>query len=474
MSAGLQAARDALAGSPAWLVGGAIRDELLGRETADYDVVVDGDPARAARAVARAGSPAACFSLSEEFGSWRVVARDSSWQVDVEPLRAATLEEDLALRDFTVNAIARPLAGGETVDPLNGGEDLRAGRLRIAGPGSFEQDPLRVLRLVRVAVELGLAPDEQTLMAARVSARELTAVSGERIFVELRRTIASPAARTGIEMMAGVGALGVVFPELEELRGVEQSAFHHADVYDHTMEVLDRTVELTGREGPECPEAAVAIEAHRQEIVSLLAEPLADEMSRGEAMRWGALLHDAAKPLTREVRAGDGRVTFMGHDRVGADLAREVLGRLRASERLRAHVAGLVRNHLRLGFLVHEPQPLARRTVYGYLRACGTVAADVSLLSVADRLATRGGGSDRAIESHLRLAGSLMADALRWRETGPPSPPLRGDELARELEISPGPVLGELLEELSAASYAGEIDGREEAIAHARRALAAR
>jgi putative nucleotidyltransferase with HDIG domain len=473
VSAGLKAAREALAGSPAWLVGGAVRDELLGRETADYDVVVAGDPATAARAVARAGSPAACFALSEEFGSWRVVARDSSWQVDVEPLRAGTLEEDLALRDFTVNAIARPLAGGEPIDPLGGVEDLRDGRLRIAGAGSFAQDPLRVLRLVRVAVELGLAPDEQTLDAARRSARALETVSGERVFVELRRTIASPSARRGIEMMADLGALGVVAPELEALRGVEQSAFHHADVYDHTLEVLDRTVELTGPGGPECRAAAVAIEGHRQEIVALLAEPLADEISRGEAMRWGALLHDAAKPLTREVRAEDGRVTFIGHDRVGAELAREMLGRLRASERLKAHVAGLVRHHLRLGFLVHEPQPLARRTVYRYLRACGSVSVDVSLLSIADRLATRGVSSERAIEVHLRLAASLMADALRWRETGPPVPPLRGDELARELGISPGPALGALLEELSAASYAGEIDGREAAVAYAKLTLAA-
>ncbi|HEX4437905.1 MAG TPA: HDIG domain-containing protein [Solirubrobacteraceae bacterium] len=474
MSAGLQAAREALAGSPAWLVGGAVRDELLGREVADYDVVVAGDPATAARAVAKAGPPAACFALSEEFGSWRVVARDSSWQVDVEPLRAATLEEDLTLRDFTVNAIARPLAGGETVDPLGGAEDLRAGRLRIAGPGSFEQDPLRVLRLVRVAVELGLAPDEPTLQAARDSARGLTSVSGERIFVELRRTIATPSARPGIELLADIGALGVVVPELEALRGVEQSTFHHADVYDHTLEVLDRTVELTGPDGPQCSAAAIAIEAHRPEIVSLLAEPLADEMSRGEAMRWGALLHDAAKPLTREVRAGDGRVTFIGHDSVGAELAREVLGRLRASERLKAHVAGLVRHHLRLGFLVHDPQPLARRTVYEYLRACGPVGVDVSLLSVADRLATRGTGSERAIEAHLRLAGSLLTDALVWRRTGPPAPPLRGDELASELGISPGPVLGDLLGEISAASYAGEISDRAAAIARARLALAAR
>ena len=102
----LDAARTALADRPAWLVGGAIRDRALGRETNDLDVVVDGDPADAARAIARAAGPAACFALSEQFGAWRVSARDSSWQVDVEPLRGGSLESDLALRDFTVNAVA--------------------------------------------------------------------------------------------------------------------------------------------------------------------------------------------------------------------------------------------------------------------------------------------------------------------------------------------------------------------------------
>jgi poly(A) polymerase len=472
VSAGLQAAREALADSPAWLVGGAVRDALLGRRTADYDIVVAGDPAQAARAVARAGGRTACFALSEEFGSWRVVARDNSWQVDVEPLRAETLEQDLALRDFTVNAIAQPLHGGEPIDPLGGGEDLRAGRLRVAGPASFEQDPLRVLRLVRVAVELGLEPDADALRGAAASATGLARVSGERIFAELRRIFAARSGRHGIELMRGVGALAVVLPELDALRGVEQSAYHHADVYDHTLEVYDRAVELTGPEGPAGAEAAIATGPYLEPLSALLAEPLADGLSRGEALRWGALLHDAAKPPTRRVREADGRVTFIGHDRVGAELARSVLSRLRASERMRSHVAALVRHHLRLGFLVHDPQPLARRTVYRYLRECSPVEVDVSLLSVADRLATRGRSAERAIDAHLRLARTMIGDALRWREQGPPAPLLRGEELASALAIAPGPALGRLLEALSEARYAGEVATREQALAHARAILA--
>src|ERR1035441_6896160 len=112
MSDGLEVARAALEGEPAWLVGGAVRDRMLGRSLTDLDLVVDGDPEQAARAVARAAGRAACFALSEDFGAWRVVARDRSWQIDVEPMRGATLEADLALRDFTVNAIAEPVAGG--------------------------------------------------------------------------------------------------------------------------------------------------------------------------------------------------------------------------------------------------------------------------------------------------------------------------------------------------------------------------
>jgi poly(A) polymerase len=458
----LNAARVALAGKPAWLVGGAPRDRALGRDVLDVDVVIDGDTAEAARAVARAAGRAACFALSEEFGAWRVVARDHSWQVDVEPLRGGSLEADLALRDCTVNAIAEPLAGGAPIDPLGGLADLDDRRLRMAGPSAFADDPLRVLRLVRIAIELDLRPEAGTLAAARARAGGLDGVSGERVFMELRRILAAPRALGGLELLGEVGATAVVLPELEALRGVEQSRFHHRDVHGHTLEVLDKTIALQAD-----PTAILDVE-HGSEVAVLLAEPLADGLTRGEALRWGALLHDAAKPLTRAVRPADGRVTFIGHDIRGAELAQTVLGRLRTSERLRAHVAALVRHHLRAGFLVHEPQPLSRRTVFRYLRACSSVEVDVTLPSVADRLATRGDRAQESIDAHLRVVQQLLSGALRWRADGPSAPLYRGDELAGALGIGLGPRVGELLEELAEAQYAGEVLTREQALAYAR------
>lgn len=467
MSTGLRAAREALAGREAWLVGGAVRDELLGRPSADFDIVVADDPKLAAKAVARAAGRAACFALSEEFGSWRVVDRGGEWQVDVEPLRGEDLTADLGLRDFTVNAIAQPIEGGAPIDPLGGERDLRSGSLRMAGPASFELDPLRVLRMVRIAIELGLAPEDHTSECAQAQAGRLSEVSGERVFMELRRIVAAPEARRGLEMLGRLGAAAVVLPELEALRGVEQNRFHHLDVYGHTLEVLDRTIELSALRTSGGDEVANALGAHLEPVEVLLDEPLADEMTRGEALRWGALLHDAAKPLTHDVLP-DGRVTFMGHDRLGAELARSVLERLRASERLRVHVAGLARHHLDLGFLVHEPQPLARKTVYRYLKTCSPVEVDVTLLSIADRLATRGAGATEAIAKHLQLAQAMLGEALALRTQGPLSPLLRGDELARELGIAAGPRLGELLEAISEARFTGEISTPEQALEHAR------
>ena len=465
----LRAVRAALVDTPAWLVGGATRDRELGRDTFDLDIVVDGDPATAARAVARAAGRAACFELSEDFSGWRVVARDRSWQVDVQPMRGGSLSADLSLRDFTVNAIATPAAGGEPIyyDPLGGCADIAARRLRMASPRAFADDPLRVLRLVRLALDLGFEPDPDTARAASVAAPDLRRVSGERVFMELRRIVASPGALDGLALMDSLGITAVVLPELDALRDVQQSRFHHRDVHGHTLEVLDRTIALQAD-----PAAVLGAPELAGPVAWLLAEPLADELTRGDALRWGALLHDAAKPLTGAVRP-DGRVTFLGHDARGAELARSVLERLRASERLRAHVAALVRQHLRLGFLVHDPQPLARRTVFDYLQATSPVEVDVTLLSVADRLATRGDRATESIDAHMRMARPMLAHALRWRSDGPPPQLYRGDELAAALHIPTGPQLGEILRELAAAQYAGEISTPEQALARARAFLVA-
>ena len=160
----------------AWLVGGALRDRLLDRPTGDYDVAVQGEPLPLARALARSANGHA-FALSDTFGGWRVVARDHSWQVDLLPLTGETIEEDLSRRDLTVNAIAQPLSGSGYIDPFSGLDDLRLRRLRMVSRGAFAEDPLRTLRLARLASELGFSTDAETMSAATLSAPGLRDVA---------------------------------------------------------------------------------------------------------------------------------------------------------------------------------------------------------------------------------------------------------------------------------------------------------
>jgi putative nucleotidyltransferase with HDIG domain len=446
---------------PVWIVGGAIRDALLGEPVADADLAVQrGEEERAARAIARVAGGSA-FTLSEEHATWRAVAPTDGWHVDVAGLRAETIEDDLRARDFTVNAVAVPLAGGEPIDPTGGSADADARILRAASERAFEDDPIRLLRAARLATGLGLVLDAATGELARAHASHAADPAGERQFAELRGIVAGRDPLGGIRLMEELALLPVVLPELESLRGVAQNPNHHLDVLGHTLAVLE---EWLGIEA-DLPGFAEDLAG---EIEAFLAEPLADELTRRDALRLGALFHDLGKPETRA--EGSGYVTFIGHDEVGARIIASICRRLRTSRALSGHLQGLALHHLRLGFLIHQ-RPLSRRAVYDYLVATEPVSADVTLLTVADRLAARGDGplaSPEMVGAHLDLAREMLREALLWHRDGSPRPPVSGDELADELGVSPGPEMGRLLEELRAEAFMGEITSRSQALERAR------
>jgi poly(A) polymerase len=461
----ISAARTALElEGPAWIVGGAIRDALLGEPVSDADLAVErGREESAARAIARVAGGSA-FQLSEEHATWRAIAPTDGWHVDVVGLRAEPIEEDLRARDFTVNAIARPLEGGELIDPTSGRADAEARLLRATSDQAFRDDPIRLLRAPRLAAGHDLAIEPGTAELARAASGHAADPAGERQFAELRGIIAGPRPLRGLELLDELELTGVVLPELEALRGVVQNPNHHLDVLGHTLAVLEEWL------GLEADMESFGREL-TPEIENFLAEPLADELTRREALRFGALFHDLGKPETRS--EGSGYVTFIGHDEIGARIIAEVCGRQRVSRKLSTYLQGLALHHLRLGFLIHQ-RPLSRRTVYDYLVATEPVAADVTLLSVADRLAARGEGplaSPEMVEAHLDLAREMLRDALAWHRDGPPRPPLSGDDLARELDLEPGPELGRVLEELRAETFTGEISDRAGALARARQLI---
>ncbi len=444
-----------------WIVGGAIRDAVLGERVADVDLAVPrGEEESAARAIARVAGGSA-FTLSEEHATWRAMAPTDGWHVDVAGLRAEAIEDDLRARDFTANAIAMPLGGGEPIDPTGGIADAEARVLRVASEHAFEDDPLRLLRAVRLATGLALELDANTVELARGHASHAADPAGERQFAELRGIVAGRDPLRGMRLLQELGLLAVVLPELETLRGVVQNPNHHLDVFGHTLAVLE---EWLGIEA-DLPGFAGDL---TDEVEEFLAEPLGDELTRQGALRFGALFHDLGKPDTRA--EGAGYVTFIGHDEVGARIIASICRRLRTSRALSGHLQGLALHHLRLGFLIHQ-RPLSRRAVYDYLVATEPVSADVTLLTVADRLAARGEGplaSEEMVNAHLDLAREMLKDALAWHREGSPRAPVSGDELADELGLSPGPEMGRLLEELRAEAFTGEITSRTQAIERAR------
>ena len=305
---------------------------------------------------------------------------------------------------------------------------------------AFTADPVRVLRAARLAEQLGFVTAPGTVTLARDAAPALWRSSPERLREELFRMARTPGAWRAFAALDDLGGLGVLVPELEAARGMPQNEYHHKDVLGHTLEVVEHTCAILA-------DPSGVFRGAGARLAGMLAEPLADGLTRGQALVIAALLHDMAKPATREVQPG-GRVTFMGHDRLGARGADDLLERLRAANRVRRHVSALVRDHLRLGFMVHR-QPVSVLQVDRYLRATAPAATEQLVLSVADRLATRGPRTTEIqVVRHLDLARQVLAIHLDLLDREPVRPPLPGDRLAAELGKTPGPWLAELLEEL--------------------------
>jgi poly(A) polymerase len=433
-----------------WLVGGSVRDLLLDRPVTDIDLVVDEDPGRVAQRLARSvgGSP---FPLSERHGAWRVV--DGDHTIDVAGCRG-TLQQDLALRDFTINAIAIPLAGGEPIDPSGGRADLEAGVVRAVTDAVFDDDPLRLLRLPRIAHELGFEIEPGTARLAEGRSGRASEPSAERIFMEVRRLVGGDRPAEALRRVDALGVLDVVLPEITPLRGCLQSEHHQLDVWEHTLHVVEAVADIGDHPAHYLP---AHVDRLRQELDAVVG----DEMTARQALRLAALFHDIRKPQTR--REVDGRIGFMGHDAQGAEAAAAILGRWKASNDLIRFCRILVREHLALGFSIPS-RPLGLRLAHRYVRASAPWPASSVTLSLADRLATRGPSSRlRHLRKHSETADEMLTLIGELeRDVGPPL--LRGDEIAAEAGAA-GAEIGRLVDVLAEEQAAGAVTTWEEAVA---------
>ncbi|OGO51013.1 MAG: hypothetical protein A2148_02470, partial [Chloroflexi bacterium RBG_16_68_14] len=344
-----------------YLVGGSLRDALLGRPLADLDLAVSGDAPAYARALADR-LDGHFVLLDARRGMARVVLDEGPVRIiDVAPLHG-DIDADLAQRDFTIDALGAPidaLAGGGPVtliDPHGGLRDLERGTVRLVSERALVEDPLRLLRAVRLAIQLDFRLAPETADALRREAGRIGRAAAERQRDELARCLATPRAGQALRLMDQLGLLEHLFPEVTAGRGVTQPKEHYWDVFDHAIETVAALDFMLAEEEPRGQREARLWRALWEALTVEpgLREHLAEEMSEGRSraalLKLAALLHDVAKPETRAPDA-TGRIRFFGHAERGAETARRVLRRLRFSRREVELVATMVEEHLRPGQL---------------------------------------------------------------------------------------------------------------------------
>ncbi|GAB3210706.1 poly(A) polymerase [Marinactinospora thermotolerans DSM 45154] len=415
--------RFAAAGHELAIVGGPVRDALLGRAVHDLDLTTDAVPQRVLELVD--GWADAVWTVGIDFGT--VGLRKGGHQLEITTYRSESyqpksrkpevsygrsLEEDLVRRDFTVNAMAVRLPQQEFADPFGGRADLAARMLRTPGrpEDSFSDDPLRIMRAVRFAAQLGFRLAPEVKRAASDMAERLRIVSAERIRDELVKLLLSPDPRVGIELMVDLGIADHVLPEIPRLRLEIDEHHRHKDVYEHSLTVLDQAIDLERQRG----------------------------MEPDLVLRLAALLHDIGKPKTRAFEEG-GRVTFHHHEVVGASMTRNRLGALRFPKDVVADVGKLVALHLR--FHGYGKGEWTDSAVRRYARDAGPLLERLHVLTRAD-CTTRNRRKAAALARSYDDIERRIARLAEEEELNRIRPDLDGNEIQEILGIGPGPLVG--------------------------------
>jgi len=460
-----------------YLVGGALRDWLLGRAQADIDVAVSGDGLDIARGAA-AALGGRFIKLDEQNGVGRIILKSEDypgdWQIDINGI-PDNIEGDLSRRDFTINAMAIDIddlaqTSPTVIDPAGGLRDMEKSIIRSVGEGVFKDDAARLLRAVRLAAELDFTIAAETLDLMRRDAARLSIAAGERLREELLKILAVPSARS-LHYLDETGLITALCPEMAAGRGVIQPPEHSFDVYRHSLEtvgaldyILRRGEWNFGR-----PEA-LALSDWPPESAAYFDAPVSHGSTRFQLLKLAALLHDVAKPQTRTVEA-NGKIRFLEHAERGAEIAADTCRRLRFSTAETNFVADAIRHHMRPNQMSQSGLP-SRRAIYRFFRDAAESAVGILYLSLADHLAARGPNLDMTEwRRHAELVNHVLAERTRQSVTLKPPRLINGHDLMTVFHLNPGRQIGDILENVREAQAEGLLDTKAEALDYVRRRL---
>ncbi len=488
-----------------YIVGGFIRDSLLGRETNDVDIAVDAPAATVARAVAtETGGTFVLLDESNQIARVILVGdeqrdKDSclpEWHFDFSTY-SGDIESDLIRRDFTINAMALQLSqladdsasavargptqpathvslAGKLIDPFCGQEDLKKRLLRRVSEDIFAADAARLMRAVRLSAELDFAIEPETESLIRAHSQAITRVSGERTREELLRLLTLPGAAHRLQYMDELGLLTALVPELAEARGVEQPTVHYWDVLEHSLQTV-AAAEFLMRQSAwqHGSEDMLAVAPWSDTIEEHLSRQVSGGSDHKVLLKLAGLLHDVAKPMTKSVD-DTGRARFLGHTKLGAAMTAGILERMRFSNREIRLVESLVYHHLRPAQISDGELP-SQRAIYRYFRDTGEAGIDTLLLALADYLASRGPMvSMEEWKDHCRATTYMLEEHRKQQSKTVPVKLVDGHDIMRMFGLVPGPLIGRVLSRVHEAHASGEVNTREEALALVKQELSAK
>jgi len=462
-------------GLDGYLVGGSVRDALLNREGKDTDVLIPGIDETMANSIATT-MDGHVIPLDPQQRVFRIILPSTNsdnysdpYRLDISDL-PDDIEKNLERRDFTIDAMAVKLAdttlepaSWRVIDPTGGRNDLKHGFVRAVNDQVINQDPIRGLRGIRLAAELGFQITHQTVGIITSGSHLIVECSPERIRDEFLRVLAAPNVGDQIAMLSKTGLLDAIIPELSVARGVSQPKEHYWNVYDHSLQAVTMS-ELVLTKGFRNSNEAGKLIPWKPWFTTYFEQLASDGHTRNTWLRVAALLHDVGKPQTKTIEA-NGKIRFFGHPTVGLEITNAILRRLRVSNHGIDMIGKMVEEHLRPGQISQKGEMPTNRAIYRYFRQMDNVAIDTLYLNFADFLAARGPAlpMDEWTKHCARIAYTIEQGTGEALHSEKPPRLLDGHDVMKAFSLTPGPTLRPLLDLVEEAQAVGTITTRNQA-----------
>jgi poly(A) polymerase len=446
-----------------YLVGGFLRDLILKRDAANFDLdfTLKKNAIKFAKSVARK-LKADFVVLDKERGCARVVYNkaNKSFTLDFADFRDETLEKDLSRRDFTINTLAIDINklndkvkfNQIVINRHNGLKDLKDGIICMVSQFSLEEDPLRIVRVFSLAAILNFTIESQTIKKLKQLKDKIPTVAYERIRDELFKILESEDTIFYLKLMDKYGVLEKIIPHINVMRNVKQGAYHHLDVWNHSLETVLQLEKLFKEKEIE----------DNLEMKNYLNQDIVFNRSRKAIMKLGALLHDIGKPKAKMQK--DGKTLFYGHERIGRDITNNIVELLKLSTKERDMLEKMIFWHLRPGYLADIKMPSAR-AIFRYFRDTQDEGISILLISLADQRATRGPLTDPASRKrHEKTIRELIDYYFAKQKEKPMARLIDGNDLIKKLKLKPAPIFSKILGSVEEAQAEGKVKTKNQAL----------